>query len=166
MTALVPLACSHQPNSATSSAHNAKPPSEPPSKPVIETVDRVFIASSIRLEELNHTVHDIKTRHADGAITILVRYPLRQPFASSKELAYDQGETVKDYLQEQGISLPIRVITSPADQQDTTIWISYAADQNKGSGVVMHDIPALPAAPDAPVTPATSSATPKTNDTM
>lgn len=148
MTALGSLGCAHQP-------HTVKPDTSP-TKPVIETVDRVFIASAIRLDELNHTIHDIKTRHVGSDITILVRYPLRQPFASSKDLAFEQAETVKTYMQEQDITTPIRVITSPADQKETTIWISYAADQTKGSGVIMHDIPVLPTAPASSVASSTT----------
>lgn len=109
--------------------------------PRIEAVDRVFNASEIRIAALQDTVTDIRTRHAGGDITVLVRYFLQQPYAASAELAYMQGDTVKAYLQEQNIKAPINVIISPISVQPNQIWISYMADMNKGSGVYLQPSP-------------------------
>lgn len=103
--------------------------------PDIIPIDRSFTANAIPMHELRNTAADIKTRYSGGPIVILVRYVLQHPYAASKELAFAQGETVRNFLTDQDIKHPIDIILSPADIGSNTVWISYHVDRNKGDGV-------------------------------
>lgn len=102
-----------------------------------EHVDRKFIATEMRLNELQETVTDIKTRHDGSTITVLVKYYLQQPFSASAELAQSQGDTVKEFLQKNEVKAPIKVMISPAQFYPNHIWISYSALSNKGDGIYL-----------------------------
>lgn len=138
------------------------------STPDIVTVDRVFTATAIRVDDLQTTVTDIQTRYAGGPITILVRYFLQPPYSASKELAFSQGETVQDFLKKQDIQAPFDIVVSPTDVPPNQIWISYLADRSKGDGVYLSspdvkDTASETETPDAPMSRAEILAVPKSD---